>query len=66
MASIRVNQCHFPALTIQPTLLAAPLPAAADPEPKEDFCIADRLSRVHVNGYVCKDRSKVSNEDFVY
>nr|PNR33003.1 hypothetical protein PHYPA_024946 [Physcomitrium patens] len=43
----------------------APLPAAADPEPKEDFCIADRLSRVHVNGYVCKDRSKVSNEDFV-
>lgn len=37
-----------------------------DLEFKEDFCIVDCLSWVYVNGYVCKDWLKVSNEDFVY
>ncbi|KAG0627224.1 hypothetical protein M758_2G183600 [Ceratodon purpureus] len=40
--------------------------SASDPDPLQDFCIADVWSWTHVNGYACYDPLKARNEDFVY
>ncbi|KAI4301639.1 hypothetical protein L6164_034898 [Bauhinia variegata] len=38
--------------------------AAADPDPLQDICVADLNSEVKVNGFTCKDASKVNASDF--
>ena len=38
--------------------------SAADPDPLQDFCIADMTSNVRVNGMPCKDPATVVNADF--
>ncbi|XP_059073630.1 putative germin-like protein 2-3 [Cryptomeria japonica] len=39
---------------------------ASDPDPLQDFCVADMESKVDVNGFVCKDPMAVSAEDFFF
>lgn len=42
---------------------------AADPDPLQDFCIADMNAvngGVHMNGYPCKDHALVTSDDFVF
>ncbi|KAL6843376.1 hypothetical protein ACP4OV_027089 [Aristida adscensionis] len=37
---------------------------ASDPSPLQDFCVADKDSKVRVNGFVCKDPKDVKADDF--
>ncbi|XP_078156565.1 putative germin-like protein 2-1 [Carex rostrata] len=39
---------------------------AFDPSPLQDFCVADKNSKVFVNGYACKDPDDVNPEDFLF
>jgi hypothetical protein len=40
---------------------------AADPDPLQDFCVADLSANAPlVNGFPCKTRSSVTAEDFVF
>ncbi|KZV39659.1 Rhicadhesin receptor precursor [Dorcoceras hygrometricum] len=48
-------------------LLNAPFPShSADPDPLQDFCIADLAGGVAVNGFPCKPASNVTTEDFFF
>ncbi|GLT54064.1 hypothetical protein SLA2020_272960 [Shorea laevis] len=48
-------------------LLLLPLPSLfADPDPLQDFCIADLNASTLVNGFPCKPASKVTSDDFVF
>ncbi|XP_039127659.1 putative germin-like protein 2-1 [Dioscorea cayenensis subsp. rotundata] len=38
---------------------------AFDPSPLQDFCVADFTSQVFVNGFVCKNPTTVTAEDFL-
>ncbi|URE06490.1 germin-like protein [Musa troglodytarum] len=44
--------------------MASSLAMASDPSPLQDFCVADKASKVLVNGFVCKDPMQVTAEDF--
>ncbi|XP_057816856.1 putative germin-like protein 2-3 [Cryptomeria japonica] len=37
-----------------------------DPDSLQDFCVADKQSKVSVNGFSCKDPKMVSAEDFFF
>lgn len=40
---------------------------AADPDPLQDFCVADLSANApHVSGFPCKPRSAVTASDFVF
>jgi quercetin dioxygenase-like cupin family protein len=39
---------------------------AGDADPLQDFCVADKTSKVNVNGFPCKDASMVTAEDFMF
>jgi hypothetical protein len=40
---------------------------AADPDPLQDFCVADlSQNATHMNGYPCKVRSAVTAADFLF
>ncbi|KAJ1698092.1 hypothetical protein LUZ63_006604 [Rhynchospora breviuscula] len=39
---------------------------ASDPSPLQDFCVADRMSAVFVNGFVCKDPKLATANDFFF
>jgi hypothetical protein len=40
---------------------------AADPDPLQDFCVADLSANAPlVNGFPCKPRNTVTAEDFVF
>ncbi|RZC63073.1 hypothetical protein C5167_024825 [Papaver somniferum] len=39
---------------------------SSDPDPLQDFCVADLSSTTIVNGYSCKPASKVTSSDFFY
>ncbi len=48
-------------------LLAEELVHASDPDPLQDFCVADFSTNApRVNGYPCKLRSNVTAKDFVF
>ncbi|GLT66522.1 hypothetical protein SLA2020_388820 [Shorea laevis] len=48
-------------------LLLLPLPSLfADPDPLQDFCIADLSASTSVNGFPCKPASNVTSDDFVF
>ncbi|KZV39658.1 germin-like protein subfamily T member 2 [Dorcoceras hygrometricum] len=49
------------------SLLLLPIPChSADPDPLQDFCIADLRGALSLNGFPCKPTSKVTSDDFVY
>ncbi|TVT98961.1 hypothetical protein EJB05_55697, partial [Eragrostis curvula] len=39
---------------------------ASDPSQLQDFCVADKMSQVRVNGFACKDSTAVVAEDFFF
>ncbi|KAL6634406.1 hypothetical protein ACP70R_027077 [Stipagrostis hirtigluma subsp. patula] len=39
---------------------------ASDPSLLQDFCVADKMSEVNVNGFPCKDSKDVAAEDFFF
>jgi quercetin dioxygenase-like cupin family protein len=39
---------------------------ASDPDPLQDFCVADLTSTVSVNGFPCRPRDNVTAKDFTY
>ena len=46
-------------------LLLLPLSSlSADPDPLQDFCVADLNATISVNGFPCKPVSEVTSEDF--
>ncbi|KAF3437133.1 hypothetical protein FNV43_RR19886 [Rhamnella rubrinervis] len=48
-------------------LLLLPLSSlSADPDPLQDFCVADRNATISVNGFPCKPISQVTSEDFFF
>jgi quercetin dioxygenase-like cupin family protein len=48
-------------------MLAVGTVMAADPDPLQDFCVADLSTNAPlVNGFACRPRSTVSAKDFVY
>ncbi|KAF8775077.1 hypothetical protein HU200_005129 [Digitaria exilis] len=44
--------------------LASSIAFSSDPSLLQDFCVADKLSPVKVNGLVCKDPMEVNADDF--
>ncbi|GJS03624.1 putative germin-like protein 2-1 [Tanacetum coccineum] len=42
------------------------LSLAFDPSPLQDFCVADRNSKVLENGFACKDPKMVKADDFLF
>ncbi|KAL5544300.1 hypothetical protein UlMin_008084 [Ulmus minor] len=47
--------------------LLIPLPShAADPDPLQDFCVANLNSTLSINGFPCKPLSQVTSEDFFF
>lgn len=42
------------------------LALAFDPDPLQDFCVADNTTGVLINGFPCKPAANVSVNDFVY
>ncbi|XP_054785687.1 rhicadhesin receptor-like [Prosopis cineraria] len=51
-------------LLLLPLALVFAAVIASDPDPLQDLCVADLTSAVKVNGFVCKDASKVNASDF--
>ena len=48
-------------------LLFTPFPShSADPDPLQDFCVADLNATFSVNGYPCKPISATTSEDFFF
>ncbi|PON86115.1 Germin [Trema orientale] len=48
-------------------LLLTPFPShSADPDPLQDFCVADLNATFSVNGYPCKPISQTTSEDFFF
>ncbi|KAL0421855.1 UNVERIFIED_CONTAM: Germin-like protein subfamily T member 2 [Sesamum latifolium] len=48
-------------------LLLLPFPShSADPDPLQDFCIADLKGTISVNGFPCKLASNVTSDDFFF
>ncbi|KAF0892565.1 hypothetical protein E2562_016862 [Oryza meyeriana var. granulata] len=43
-----------------------PRALASDPSQLQDFCVADKLSAVFVNGFVCKNPKLVTANDFFF
>jgi len=38
----------------------------ADPDPLQDFCVADESNKLFLNGFPCKDPATVTSEDFTF
>ncbi|XP_018831621.1 germin-like protein subfamily T member 2 [Juglans regia] len=48
-------------------LLLLPFPSfSADPDPLQDFCIANLNASISVNGFPCKPASEVTSDDFFF
>lgn len=48
-------------------LLSLPLPSlSSDPDPLQDFCIADLQGQFSVNGFPCKPATNVTSNDFFF
>ncbi|PON61019.1 Germin [Parasponia andersonii] len=48
-------------------LVFTPFPShSADPDPLQDFCVADLNATLSDNGYPCKPKSQVTSEDFFF
>lgn len=44
-----------------------PLPShSADPDPLQDFCVANLSASISVNGFPCKPASEVTSDDFFF
>ncbi|KAK5794719.1 hypothetical protein PVK06_035960 [Gossypium arboreum] len=54
-------------LTISKFFWLLPLPShSADPDPLQDFCVANLSASISVNGFPCKPASEVTSDDFFF
>ncbi|EAZ32000.1 germin-like protein 4-1 precursor [Oryza sativa Japonica Group] len=63
MAS-RAFAAVFAAVALVVCSSVLPRALASDPSQLQDFCVADKLSAVFVNGFVCKNPKQVTANDF--
>ncbi|KAI3454567.1 hypothetical protein Pfo_011230 [Paulownia fortunei] len=62
-SNIHLRVCFFMILV----LVLLPRPShSADPDPLQDFCIADLQSTASLNGFPCKPAFNVTSEDFFF
>jgi hypothetical protein len=55
------------AFALYTALVTALIVQAADPDPLQDFCVADFSPNApRVNGYPCKARANVTSKDFLF
>jgi len=55
------------AFALYTALITALIVQAADPDPLQDFCVADLSPNApRVNGYPCKARANVTSKDFLF
>lgn len=48
-------------------VLLSPLPTlSSDPDPLQDFCVADLQGSISVNGFPCKPATNVTSDDFFF
>ncbi|MCL7044200.1 hypothetical protein MKW94_008308 [Papaver nudicaule] len=64
--SIKTTSSIFLVLGLTVILLFSLSCIAADPDPLQDFCVADLNSTIHINGFSCKPVSQVTSNDFFY
>ncbi|XP_026430789.1 germin-like protein subfamily T member 2 [Papaver somniferum] len=64
--SIKTTSSFFLVLCLTVILLFIFSCFAADPDPLQDFCVADLNSTIIVNGYPCKPVSQVTSNDFFF
>lgn len=58
---------HFQLLCCLVLLLILPLPLySADPDPLQDFCVADLKASASLNGFPCKLAAEVTSGDFFF
>ncbi|KAK9116966.1 hypothetical protein Sjap_015913 [Stephania japonica] len=55
----------FLILSLTTLLLSFSPSHSSDPDPLQDFCVADLNSAILVNGFPCKPPSKVNSKDFI-
>ena len=53
-------------LAVMVLFAATSVVQANDPDPLQDFCVADESNKTFINGFPCKDPAKVVSEDFTY
>ncbi|OAY71435.1 Germin-like protein 8-3 [Ananas comosus] len=51
-------------LSLTILFISSPTSVATDPNPLQDFCVADLSSAVVVNGFPCKQNTTVVSDDF--
>ncbi|KAF8406014.1 hypothetical protein HHK36_008094 [Tetracentron sinense] len=55
-----------PFVTILILIVLLPSACRADPDPLQDFCVADLNASISVNGFPCKPLPKVKSDDFFF
>ncbi|GJN19074.1 hypothetical protein PR202_gb06311 [Eleusine coracana subsp. coracana] len=60
------SSCSLLLALVLAVAVMSPLVLAYDPNSLQDFCVADYTSNVFVNGWACKDPSKVTSADFSF
>ncbi|PON34176.1 Germin [Parasponia andersonii] len=64
---VRPSSSAYQLLFCLLVLVFTPIPShSADPDPLQDFCVADLNATLSVNGYPCKPKSQVTSEDFFF
>ncbi|KAH6801247.1 RmlC-like cupins superfamily protein [Perilla frutescens var. hirtella] len=66
MASTVIQSPQFSTLILTLVLLLPSPSLSSDPDPLQDFCIADLQGSFSVNGFPCKLASNVTSDDFFF
>ncbi|KAH6781552.1 RmlC-like cupins superfamily protein [Perilla frutescens var. frutescens] len=66
MAYTVIQSPQFSTLILTLVLLLPSPSLSSDPDPLQDFCIADLQGRISVNGFPCKPASNVTSDDFFF
>ncbi|XP_026438548.1 germin-like protein subfamily T member 2 [Papaver somniferum] len=64
--STKTASLFFLVLCLTVILFFSLLCFSADPDPLQDFCVADLNSTIRTNGYPCKPESQVTSNDFFF
>ncbi|KAK6920789.1 Cupin 1 [Dillenia turbinata] len=61
------SSSSFKRILVHIVLLVLPLVSrSADPDPLQDFCVADLKGSISINGFPCKTTSEVTSNDFFF
>ncbi|KAI3912849.1 hypothetical protein MKW98_012791 [Papaver atlanticum] len=64
--SIKTTSSFFLVLCLTVILFFTLSCYSADPDPLQDFCVADLNSTIRMNGFPCKPESQVTSNDFFF